>query len=162
MALSLGSRLAISGYRETRGTRYGELVSGGFIVAGHVAPAGMAGTDYVAVAESLIGTPYLWGGTSAFGLDCSGLVQLSMRMCGRKVLRDSDMQQATIGELLSPTASMRRGDLIFWNGHVAVFCDERSLVHASGHAMQVVREPAGEAIGRIAAAYGDPLLRRRP
>lgn len=162
MALSLASELAVTGFAETRGTRYAELKTGGFVIAAHIRPAGEPDADYVTVAEQLLLTPYLWGGTSAFGLDCSGLIQLAMRMTGRVVLRDSDMQEAAIGEVIDPAAGLKRGDLVFWKGHVAIFTDPDTVIHANGNTMQVSREPLRDAIRRIAPAYGDPTLYRRP
>ena len=96
-ALSMGSRLAVAGSAETRGTRYALLASGEAVVEKHLAPLSWRADDFVTVAERFLDTPYLWGGVSGFGIDCSGLVQLSMRMAGADVLRDSDMQAATIG-----------------------------------------------------------------
>src|SRR5690606_14775607 len=104
-ALSLGSRVCIVGAAETRGTKYALLESGEALIASHLAPVGDHAADYVAVAETLLHTPYLWGGTSGFGIDCSGLVQLSMLMVGRKVLRDTDMQQDTLGAIIEPDAT---------------------------------------------------------
>lgn len=161
-ALSMGSNVAIRDFRETRGTRYGELVRGGYVFAGHLVPPPAPGADPVDFAELMLATPYLWGGASAFGIDCSGLVQLSMRMAGRRVLRDSDMQQGSIGSVLPAGAHFRRGDLVFWKGHVAIFADAQTLVHASGHSMQVVREPLAVALDRIGRSYGAPQLYRRP
>ncbi|RWF61266.1 MAG: peptidase P60, partial [Mesorhizobium sp.] len=92
--LSMGSAVTVTGAAETRGTHYALLSSGQALIAAHLQPAGETAADYVSVAESFLGTPYLWGGVSGFGIDCSGLVQLAMRMAGRDVLRDSDMQAA--------------------------------------------------------------------
>ncbi|MEO5759309.1 MAG: NlpC/P60 family protein, partial [Mesorhizobium sp.] len=100
--LSMGSTVTVTATAETRGTHYAVLPSGEAIIAGHLRPVGEVSADYVAVAEMFLGTPYLWGGASGFGIDCSGLVQLSMRMAGKNVLRDSDMQAATIGEPFEP------------------------------------------------------------
>lgn len=160
--LSMGALLAVSGEAETRGTRYALLASGEAVVASHLRPVGEHEADYVAVAERLVFTPYLWGGTSGFGLDCSGIVQLAMRMAGRGVLRDSDMQAATLGREIGESEALRRGDLVFWTGHVAIMLDPATIVHASGHTMMVVTEPLAGAIERIAKVYGMPTVRRRP
>jgi len=165
MALSLGSRVRIVGAAETRGTKYAILESGEALIASHLAPVSEHAADYVAVAETLLHTPYLWGGTSGFGIDCSGLVQLSMWVAGREVLRDSDMQQNTLGEIVEPDASysnLKRGDLVFWKGHVAICASPDMLIHASGHTMTVTLEPLQDAIKRIAYLYDLPTLIRRP
>ena len=163
--LSLGSSVTIRDFAETRGTRYALLSTGEAMIAGHLRPVGEVSDDYVAVAEMLLMTPYLWGGSSAFGIDCSGLVQLAMRMAGRGVLRDSDMQAATVGEPIEPGegySALRRGDLVFWKGHVAIMTDERTMIHANGHTMLVSREGLVEAIDRIGYLYGGPTGFRRP
>ncbi|WP_105984391.1 MULTISPECIES: NlpC/P60 family protein [unclassified Brucella] len=165
MALSLGSRVKIVGEAETRGTKYVLLASGEALIASHVAPLGQYASDYVAVAETLLYTPYLWGGSSGFGIDCSGLVQLCMFVAGRNVLRDSDMQQKTLGEVVQPDgayANLRRGDLVFWKGHVAICTSPDMLIHANGHTMTVTLEPLQDAIKRIAYLYDLPTLIRRP
>ena len=163
--LSMGSTVTVTGGAETRGTHYALLPSGEALIAGHLRPVAEAAADYVAVAEMFLGTPYLWGGTSGFGIDCSGLVQLAMRMAGKNVLRDSDMQAANLGELLDPGpdfAGLRRGDLVFWKGHVAIMTDTRDMIHANGHTMLVSREGLKEAITRIGYLYGGPTGFRRP
>ncbi|MER9231933.1 NlpC/P60 family protein [Mesorhizobium sp. M0622] len=163
--LSMGSSVTVTGLAETRGTHYALLPSGQAVISGHLRPVGEAAGDYVAVAESFLGTPYLWGGASGFGIDCSGLVQLAMHMAGRQVLRDSDMQAATIGEPLDPRpdfSGLRRGDLVFWKGHVAVMTDAETMIHANGHTMLVSREGLRDAIARIGYLYGGPTGFRRP
>jgi cell wall-associated NlpC family hydrolase len=163
--LSLGSLVTVKDFAETRGTRYALLSTGEAMISGHLRPAGEFSEDYVAVAETLLMTPYLWGGSTAFGIDCSGLVQLAMRMAGRNVLRDTDMQAATIGEPIvsgERYSGLRRGDLVFWKGHVAIMTDERTMVHANGHTMLVSREGLTEAIDRIGYLYGGPTGFRRP
>ncbi len=159
--LSLGSRVAVTGNAETRGTRYALLASGEAVVEVHLAPLGRYAPDFVTVAETLIHTPYLWGGASAFGIDCSGLVQLSMLMAGRNVLRDSDMQEMSLGSPVDPGAGLRRGDLAFWKGHVAIMTDAENMIHANGHTMTVANEPLGAAIDRIGYLYGGPTGFRR-
>ncbi|MBX3582987.1 MAG: C40 family peptidase [Rhizobiaceae bacterium] len=164
-ALSLGASVTIVDRAHTRGTDYAILETGEALIARHIAPVGEHVPDYVSVAETLLMTPYLWGGTTGFGIDCSGLVQLSMRMAGRNVLRDTDMQENSLGEAIDagPDHSLlRRGDLVFWKGHVAIMTDERAIIHANGHMMLVTCEPLAEAIERIGYLYGGPTSFRRP
>ena len=161
MALSMGSRITVTGEAETRGTRY-LLVDGGAVIAKHVADVDVpVSSDYVAVASRFLQSPYLWGGRSGFGLDCSGLVQLSMMMTGKKVLRDTDMQRASIGTEIG-RSELRRGDLVFWKGHVAIMTDGETMIHASGFTMDVSHEGLEDAIRRIEPMYGLPLIYRRP
>jgi Bacterial dipeptidyl-peptidase Sh3 domain/NlpC/P60 family len=110
--------------------------------------------DFVAVAERFAGTPYLWGGKSSLGIDCSGLVQVSLNAAGTNCPRDSDMQQDSLGSALDPAESkkLRRGDLIFWKGHVAIVRDADSIVHANAHHMATGIENTRDAIARIKAA----------
>lgn len=126
--------------------------TGGYVPAAHLAPIGDNERDFVAVAERFVGTPYLWGGKTAFGLDCSGLLQIALSACGLPCPRDSDMQERALGAPVDHKASsfkLQRGDLIFWSGHVAIARDRDSLVHANAFHMSAVVEPAGEAIARI-------------
>ena len=162
---SMGAELAIVDFSENRGTTYARLASGEALIASHLRPLGWQADDWVAVAESFLHTPYLWGGTSSFGLDCSGIVQLSMRMAGRTVRRDTDMQSGDIGIELDPgpaLADLQRGDLVFWKGHVGIMRDGETLLHASGHTMTVASEPLADAVTRIAHLYGRPTGFRRP
>jgi cell wall-associated NlpC family hydrolase len=161
-AISLGSQVEVTGFEEKRGTNYALLRSGEAIVAAHLRPAAEHVADYVAVAETLVNTPYLWGGASAFGIDCSGLVQLAMRMAGKSVLRDSDMQAASIGTPIDPKDGLRRGDLVFWKGHVAIMTDPDTIIHANGHTMTVSVEPLAKAVTRIGYLYAQPTGYRRP
>lgn len=161
-ALSLGSRLRVTGEAETRGTRYLLLENGDAIIAAHcVERDALHGADPVALAERLVETPYLWGGRSGFGIDCSGLVQLTHQMTGRMAPRDSDMQRDGYGEAVD-VAALRRGDLVFWKGHVGMMTDHQTLLHASGHTMSVTLEPFAAAVARIGYLYGPPTLCRRP
>ncbi|WP_412504212.1 NlpC/P60 family protein [Roseovarius sp. SYSU LYC5161] len=118
-------------------------------------------TDPVAVAERYLGTPYLWGANSAFGIDCSGLVQVALHACGQPCPGDSDLQEAALGEAVAPEAPVHRGDLFFWSGHVALAVDEHTLIHANVHHMAVALEPIDAAMSRIAAQGDGPVTARR-
>ncbi|MFB9951688.1 NlpC/P60 family protein [Rhizobium puerariae] len=159
-ALSMASRIAVTGEVETRGTRYLVLAGGEAVIARHCLPvAETMGDDYVAVAEKFVETPYLWGGRSGFGLDCSALVQLSLMMVGKSAPRDSDMQ-ASIGSPVSRD-ELRRGDLVFWKGHVGIMENGETLLHANGHTMSVARENFEAAVRRIGWLYEQPTGYRR-
>ena len=123
----------------------------GFLPATHLAPLDHREEDFVAVAERFVGTPYLWGGKTNLGLDCSGLVQAALNACGIDCPRDSDMQESALGKAVALNG-LRRGDLIFWKGHVAVARDAKTIVHANASHMAVAIEPIAEAIARIAAS----------
>ncbi|MBW9112508.1 C40 family peptidase [Rhizobium cauense] len=160
--LSIGSRVRIVGEAETRGNRYAMLEDGTAIFAKHVQPIGAGeGGDYVDIATRFLETPYLWGGRSGLGIDCSGLIQLSMLMTGRSAPRDTDMQSASLGAPVD-RSELRRGDLVFWKGHVAVLEDPETIVHANGHTMTVARENFEDAIKRIGWLYEQPTGYRRP
>lgn len=147
MGLSLGARLAVTGEEGIFA-----VTDLGFVPRQHLRALGDWAQDPVTVAESLLGTPYLWGGNSRNGIDCSGLVQLAFAVCGRRCPADSDQQWQSLGAVLPEDAPLERGDLMFWKGHVALICDGETLIHANGHTMSVAYEPIAEACARIAAA----------
>jgi cell wall-associated NlpC family hydrolase len=155
-ALPLGAGLAIA---RTEG-RFAVTASGGYLPARHLAPIGSRETDFVAVAERFLGTPYLWGGKTSLGLDCSGLVQVALAACGIVCPRDTDMQEAALGEAVAG-GPPRRGDLIFWKGHVAIARDEATLIHANAFHMAVAIEPIEAAIARIRPSDGEVTGIRR-
>jgi cell wall-associated NlpC family hydrolase len=134
----------------------------GFLWRAHLTPLDRPAVDFVAVAETLIGAPYLWGGKSSLGVDCSGLVQVSLLASGFIAPRDSDMQASELGEALAPDAPLQRGDLIFWKGHVGIMRDADTLLHANGTHMLVSSEPLALVRERILdAGSGDITVRRR-
>ncbi|MGB1209466.1 MAG: C40 family peptidase, partial [Paracoccaceae bacterium] len=129
----------------------------GHIPTQHLAPLPHAFPDPAAVAELFLGTPYLWGGNSRWGIDCSGLVQAAFLACGIPCPGDSDQQQAALGPRLPPQTPKQRGDLLFWRGHVAWVVDAQTLLHANAHHMAVAHEPIETAILRIAAQGDGPM-----
>lgn len=162
-AHSMGALVRVVDDIEVRGTRYAILDDDRAMILRHLRPLDETSPDFVAVAEQFLHTPYLWGGASGMGIDCSGLVQLSLRMAGRNVLRDTDLQAATIGVEIDPDSTpLQRGDLVFWRGHVAICVSPEEIIHANGYTMQVSREPLAEAVARIEPLYGRPTLIRRP
>jgi cell wall-associated NlpC family hydrolase len=122
---------------------------GHYVIARHAGRLDAPLADPVAVAERFVGTPYLWGGRSSLGLDCSGLVQTALRACGIKAPRDTDMQEKALGQGIALDEA-QKGDLVFWKGHVGMIGEAGSLIHANGFHMEVVKEPLDEAIRRIA------------
>lgn len=145
-ALTFDARLAVTGMS---GDKWAKTPQG-FVYAAHLTPLETRVSDPVAVAELFFGVPYLWGGRSAQGIDCSGLVQTALRAAGIAAPRDSDML-AAFGEPIE-ARDLRRGDLVFWKGHVGIMADAATLIHANAFHMQVVAEPLEEASARIAAA----------
>ena len=153
LALPTGAKVRVSGI-EGRFAR----TDAGFVPASHLRALGDWLDDPVAVAEGFLGWPYLWGGNSRAGMDCSGLVQIAFSACGVGVPGDSDLQETVGREVEGP---LRRGDVVFWKGHVALVVDENRLIHANGYTMSVAYEGAQACIARIAAAEGPVTTRRR-
>jgi hypothetical protein len=154
--LSLGCRLVVTRIE-------GPLAvtdTNGFVPACHLKPVDSSELDFVAVADMFIGVPYLWGGKTSLGLDCSGLVQIALTTSGTACPRDSDMQELALGATV-PLTELERGDLVFWEGHVAIARDRATLVHANAFHMAVAFEPVREAIDRIAAAGSEITSVRR-
>ena len=157
--LTLGAKVAIARadgvFAVTREGRY--------LPHCHVGPIDAFENDFVAVAERFVGTPYLWGGKSSLGIDCSGLVQVALNAAGTGCPRDSDMQHDGLGRALDASETMKpqRGDLIFWKGHVAIVRDAGTIVHANAHHMATVVESTTEAIARIKAAGSEVTAIKR-
>ncbi|GHB45261.1 peptidase P60 [Pseudovibrio japonicus] len=141
--ISMGALVRVVGSETTRGLEFAKLSDGSFVVKKHLVARDHKADDWVGAAEAMIGTPYLWGGRSTLGLDCSGLIQLSMQTGGMKAPRDTDMQEAVLGEPLDISGGLpklQRGDLLFWKGHVGVMSDHETLLHANGYTMTVANE----------------------
>jgi len=159
-ALPLGARVAVARREE----RMAVTQSGGYLPAVHLAPIDVYETDFVAVAERFLGVPYLWGGKTVLGLDCSGLVQIALAACGISCPRDSDMQEEALGSPIAAAtdrSDLKRGDLVFWTGHVAIVRDRANFLHANAFHMAVAIEPIGDAIARIRGAGGEITGARR-
>jgi cell wall-associated NlpC family hydrolase len=154
MALPYGAQLAVT--HEADG--FAVLADAtGFVWARHLQPLNMHAVDPVSIAERFVGVPYLWGGRSAFGIDCSGLVQTAYAACGVALPRDSDLQARDAGDSLSLETALKRGDLVFWKGHVGLMMDSTTLLHANAHHMLVAKEPLSEAVARIKAKGGGEI-----
>jgi len=136
---------------------------GHYLPRQHLGPLDARAPDFVAVAERFVGTPYLWGGKSVFGIDCSGLVQVSLTAAGTGCPRDSDMQCDGLGRALSAAEAqhLQRGDLIFWKGHVAIARDANTIVHANAHHMATVIESTKDAVARIKAGGSEVIAIKR-
>ena len=164
VAIFLGSQVRVTADHEG----FRKISTGHFVPAQHLQPIRARFADPVGVADMLLGTPYLWGGCSRWGIDCSGLVQQALLACGMDCPRDSD-QQRSVGRELHGSEPLRRGDLVFWPGHVGIMSDDRTLLHANAFHMAVAYEPLAEAEARIAAnadgegtGRGGVAMRRRP
>ncbi len=158
-SLPMGARVSIARENDIFAVTAGGL----HLPRQHLGPLDAREPDFVAVAERFVGSPYLWGGKSAAGIDCSGLVQVSLTAAGTGCPRDSDMQCAGLGRELN-TADLKqltRGDLIFWKGHVAIVRDAETIVHANAHHMATVIEDTQRAIARIKAAGSDVVAIKR-
>ena len=155
-ALPLGATIVVARVAD----RMAVTPAGAYVPAAHLKPIDEYEMDFVAVAERFLGVPYLWGGKTALGLDCSGLVQIALTACGLSCPRDSDMQEQALGQPVA-RSDVRRGDLVFWKGHVAVMRDHATLLHANAFHMAVAIEPIADAVTRIHGAGSEITSMRR-
>ncbi len=151
--LPLGAEMAARVHDD----RFLALDDGGYIIASHAGDLRAAALDFVAIAESFVAVPYLWGGKTSLGVDCSGLVQIALSAAGVAAPRDSDMQANEVGQRVNDYGALRRGDLVFWPGHVGVMRDAATLLHANGHHMQVASEKLADAVARIELRASSPI-----
>ena len=155
-ALPLGAAARV---RATNGG-FAQIDDAAFVFADHLLPSGERPQDFVAVAERLLHAPYLWGGKTSLGIDCSGLVQISLAAAGFDAPRDTDLQEQALGLPIAvdtDVAGLRRSDLVFWRGHVGIMRDETTLLHANAHHMLVASEPLRLARDRILAKTSQPI-----
>jgi len=155
-ALPFGAQVAVARSENA----FAVTASGGYLPMRHLAPLVARASDHAAIAERFIGVPYLWGGKTSLGIDCSGLVQVALTASGVPCPRDSDMQEAALGSTVSLSV-LKRGDLVFWKGHVAIARDHDTLIHANAFHMAVAIEPLAEAISRIRATGSEVTSVRR-
>lgn len=159
--LSITASLAIA----EEGATFSRLADGRHVPTRHIIERTRYAADFVSIAERFVGVPYAWGGKTRLGVDCSGLVQVAMQAAGHACPRDTDMQQAEVGEGVTVSEQLddlQRGDLVFWKGHVGIMNDGFLLLHANAHHMMVVLEPMKTAVDRIARAGSSITAIRRP
>lgn len=151
-ALPFGASVTVAGAAEDANAHYALIAPGGAIVRQHLEPLAARHTDWAAIAGIFLNTPYLWGGKTGLGIDCSGLVQVALGACGIETPRDTDMQERDVGAALALSGGwppLQRGDLVFWRRHVGIMRDEDMLIHANAHHMAVAAEPLAAVIGRL-------------
>jgi cell wall-associated NlpC family hydrolase len=160
--LPMCTKVAVSGEKG----RYSELAGGGWAPTQHLVPVDTFEADFVTVAERFMGVPYVWGGRSSQGLDCSALVQLALARCGVDIPRDSDMQERAFPDTVAfdgDESMLRRGDLVFWKGHVGIWIERGTFLHANASDMCVAVAPLAEVIDWIEHVEGTPVSSvRRP
>jgi cell wall-associated NlpC family hydrolase len=158
-ALPFGARFVIARMQDRMAVTH----TGAYVPAMHLEPVDYIESDFVAVAERFVGVPYLWGGKTALGIDCSGLVQIALSACGVSCPRDSDMQEQALGTSIAATdfSDLDRGDLVFWKGHVALVRERGSLIHANAFHMAVAIEPIDDVVARNRSVAGDVTSVRR-
>ena len=155
-ALPLGATVRV---RATKGG-FAQIDDAAYVFSGHLLRSSENQKEFVAVAERLLHAPYLWGGKTSLGIDCSGLVQISLDAAGIDAPRDTDLQEQALGLPIAvdpDLAGLRRGDLVFWRGHVGIMRDETTLLHANAHHMLVASEPLRIARDRTLAKTAQPI-----
>ncbi len=139
---------------------YYKLASGGWIFAGHLEPIHIHAVDHCEIARMFLNIPYLWGGKTSVGIDCSGLLQVSLARCGKLIPRDSDMQISSGQSVLytSDEKDLRRGDLVFWPGHAGILLESQTIIHANATEMRVTMAPLDDLVAKIEESTGDKII----
>ena len=133
--------------------KYARIGADAYVFAGHLAPLDQVAKDWVEIAEHFLRVPYVWGGKTAAGLDCSGLIQTALAAGGIACPRDTDMQERALGRAIE-AKNLQRGDLVFWKGHMGVMLDDARLLHANAFHMEVSIEKLSDAVARITDVAG--------
>jgi cell wall-associated NlpC family hydrolase len=155
--LPMNAQVRVAGHEG----RFARTAPRGFVFADHLVALDDRQKDWVAIAERFLGAPYIWGGKTYEGLDCSGLVQTALQTAGIACPRDSDMQENALGHAVEDLSRPQRGDLVFWKGHVGIMLDGARMLHANAHSMNVTIERLSEAIMRIAKSGSEVTGLRR-
>ncbi len=150
-----GSMLHVSGHNDTFAT----LADGNHVPRHDIAPINSLETDWTALAVDMLGAPYLWGGRTRQGIDCSGLVQVALQACGIDCPRDSADQKA-LGQPIAQ-ADLQRGDIVFFPGHVGIMVDTAFILHANAHHMRTIIEPLDLVIDRLRSTVDVPVTATR-
>jgi cell wall-associated NlpC family hydrolase len=132
--LGFGSLLAIVGEKEG----WAKINGGGWIFQKHLTPTDKLEKDMIATAKKFLEVPYYWGGRSGFGIDCSGLMQACFARAGISIPRDTDVQEASVG---NAAEKPQKGDIVFFPGHVGLMVDDQNIIHANAFHMKVTVEP---------------------
>ena len=149
--LSLGAKIAIAPEIQNG---FAKIEPEGWVYLKHIAPATLRLPDFVETARLFLETPYVWGGRSAEGIDCSGLVQIALALSGIAAPRDTDMQEAALGKTVEKP---QRGDIVFFPGHVGIMDSDENLLHANAHHMKVVSEPLADVVARLKPKHTKPI-----
>jgi cell wall-associated NlpC family hydrolase len=165
MPLPMGSQVQVKGsidkgFVEVTNSYSGDNTSG-WIYESHLSPLNTKPKNFTDVAEKFLGSPYLWGGRTMAGIDCSALVQMAAIMASIPCPRDTDMQLAAFKNDIRGDEPLKRGDVLFFHGHVVIMVDEKNIIHANGFVMKVMIEPLADLIERQKKIHSDPVIGRK-
>ena len=126
-----------------------ERIKVGYVPAQHIVELQHKVSDWVAIAQSLEGTPYNWGGRDTIGLDCSALLQLTYQTYGQAIGRNTSDQVKLDKPIIDNISDLKRGCVIFWKGHVGIMINKVNCIHANAFHMKTVTEPLIDIICRM-------------